>query len=80
VQEHILHIELVNRPGAGDGQGEHDVDHGWLDHWAECLIVIDVGSLGEATKNPASLVAVQGAVGIELVVENLLAGVDVGAN
>jgi hypothetical protein len=36
--------------------------------------------LGEAAKNPASLVLFQGAVGIELVLENPLAGDDIGAN
>jgi hypothetical protein len=25
MQEHILQIKLMNRPGAGDGQGEHGV-------------------------------------------------------
>jgi hypothetical protein len=80
MQERILHIELVNRPGAGDSQGEHGADRGQLDHRAEGLIVVDTGTLGEATKNPANLVPVQGAVGIEHVHENLLAGDDVGAN
>jgi hypothetical protein len=61
-QERILHIELVNRSGAGNGQGEHGADHGRLDHQAEGLIVVDVGSLGEAVKNPTSFVPVQGAV------------------
>jgi hypothetical protein len=43
-------------------------------------IVVDVVSLVEATKNPASLVSFQGAVEIKLVLENPLAGDDVGAN
>jgi hypothetical protein len=80
VQERILHIKLMNRPGAGDSQGEDSADRGRLDHRAEGLIVVDIGSLGEATKNPASLVPFQGAVRIELVLENPLAGDDVGAN
>jgi hypothetical protein len=80
MQKHILHIKLMNRPGAGDGQGEHGADHDQLDHWAKGLNVVDVGSLGEAAKNPVSLVPVQGAVGVELVLENPLAGDDVGAN
>jgi hypothetical protein len=50
VYEHILHIELVNRLGAGDGQGEHGADRSRLDHRVEGLIVVDVGSLGEAVK------------------------------
>jgi hypothetical protein len=56
VQERILHIKLMNRLGAGDDQGEHDLDRGWLDHRAEGHILVDVGSLGEAMKDPMSLV------------------------
>jgi hypothetical protein len=80
MQEHILHIKLMNRPGVRDNQGEHGVDRGRLDHQVEGLIVVDVGSLGEVMKNPASLVPVQGAIRIKLVLENPLAGDDVGAN
>jgi hypothetical protein len=32
MQEHIIHIKLMNHPGARDSQGEHGVDHGRLDH------------------------------------------------
>jgi hypothetical protein len=70
----------MNRPGAGDGQGEDGADRGRLDHRAEGLIVVNAGSLGEAVKNPASLVPFQGAVGIKLVLKNSLTGDDVGAN
>jgi hypothetical protein len=80
VQECILDIKLMNRPGARDGQGEHGADRGRLDHWAEGLIVVDARSLGEAAKNPASLVSFQRAIRIKLVLENPLVGDDVGAN
>jgi hypothetical protein len=80
MQERILHSELVNRPGVGDGQGEHGADHGWLDHRAKGLIIVDARSLGEAVKNPVSHVPVQGDIEIELVHENPLAGDDIGAN
>jgi hypothetical protein len=74
----------MKRPGARDGQGEHGADYGHLDHRAKGLIIVDAGSLdlllGEAVKNPASLVPFQGAIGIELVLENPVAGDDVGAN
>jgi hypothetical protein len=80
MQERILHIELVNRLGAGDSQGEQGMDRGGLDHWAKGLIVVDARSLGEAAKNTASLVPVQGAIRIELVLENPLVGDVVGAN
>jgi hypothetical protein len=56
------------------------VDRDRLDHQAEGLIVINAGSLDEATKNPASIVPVHGAIRIELVLHNPLAGDDVGAN
>jgi hypothetical protein len=77
VQEHIHQIKLMNQPGAEDGQGEHNVECGRLDHWAEGLIVVDAGSLGEATKDPVSLVSFQGAVEVELVHENPFAGNDI---
>jgi hypothetical protein len=80
VQECILHIKLMNWLGAGDGQGEHGVDRGRLDHRAEGLIIVDAGSLGEATKDSVSLVPFQRAVGVELVLENQFVGDDVGAN
>jgi hypothetical protein len=80
MQEHILHIKLMNRPGAGDGQGEHGADHGRLDHRTEGIIVVDVGSLGEVVKDPVSLVPFQRAIGVKLVLENPFASDDVGAN
>jgi hypothetical protein len=77
---HILHIELMNRLGARDGRGEHGADRGRLDHRAEGLIIVEAESLGEAAKNPVSLLPFHGAVKIELVLENLLVGDDIGAN
>jgi hypothetical protein len=80
MQEHILHIKLMNRPGAGDDRGEHGANYGRLDHRAKGLIVVDTVSLGEAVRNPVSLVPFQGATGIKLVLKNALAGDDIGAN
>jgi hypothetical protein len=56
LQERILHIKLMNRLGAGDGQGQHGPDCGRLDRRTEGLIIVDARSLGEAAKDPASLV------------------------
>jgi hypothetical protein len=80
VQQHILHIKLINRPAAGDGQGEHGVDHDQLDHSAEGLIIVDTGLLGEAAKDLVNLVLFQRVIGAELVHENLFVGEDIGAN
>jgi hypothetical protein len=80
MQERVLHIKLMNFPGAGDGEGEHGVDRGRLDHRAEGLIVVNAGSLGEATMDSANLVPLQRAVRVELVLKNSFTGDDVGAN
>jgi hypothetical protein len=80
MQEHILHIKLMNQPGARDDQGEHGVDRDQLDHRAEGLIVVDARSLGEAVKYPASLVPLQGTIRVELVFENPFSSGNIGAN
>jgi hypothetical protein len=64
----------------GDDLGEHGADYGWLDHWAEGLIVVGTGSLGEAVKDPLSLVPFQRVIRVELMLENPFAGDNVGAN
>jgi hypothetical protein len=80
MQERFLHIKLMNRLGARDGQGKHSANHGRLDHHAKCLIIVDVRSLSEAAKDPVRLVSFQRAIGVELVIENPFASDDVGAN
>jgi hypothetical protein len=56
MQEHILHIKLVDRPGTGNNQGKHRADGGRLDHRVEDLIIVDVVPLGEAVNDPTNLV------------------------
>jgi hypothetical protein len=56
------------------------VDGGRLDNRVESLIVLDVGALGEAVKDPPSLVPFQGAIGVELVLEDPFVDDDIGAN
>jgi hypothetical protein len=56
------------------------VNVGRLDNRAESLIVVDARWLGEAEKNSTSLVPFQGAVGVELVLEDPFASDDIGAN
>jgi hypothetical protein len=56
------------------------VDYDQLDHQAEGLIVVDAGSLGEAMKDPVSLVPFQRAIRVELMLENPFTGDAVGAN
>jgi hypothetical protein len=70
----------MNRPEARDGLGEHCADGGRLNHQAEGLIVVDIGLLGEAAKNPASLVPFQDAIGVKLVLEDPFVGDNIGVN
>jgi hypothetical protein len=56
------------------------VDCDRLDHRTEGLIVIDARSLGEAAKDPVSLVPFQRVVRVELVLENPFVDDGVGAN
>ena len=77
VEESVLHIKLMNRPGAGGGDAEDDTNGRGLDDGAEGLVVVDAMLLGVATNNPTCLVTGERAIGVELVLEDPLAGNDV---
>jgi hypothetical protein len=62
VEEGILDVELMDRPVLREGEGEDDSNGDKLDEGAEGLIAAHSGTLGEAPKDPTSLVAVKGAV------------------
>jgi hypothetical protein len=78
IEEGILHVELMNRPGVGDGNAEDGLNHCQFDNQTEHFIIVDVGLLGVATGDPTSLVARQGAVRVELVLEDPLVEDEVG--
>jgi hypothetical protein len=69
MKEGILDIKLVNGLVPGEGEGEDNTDGGELDDGAEGLIVVHAGAMSEAPKDPASLVAVQGADRSQFVME-----------
>jgi hypothetical protein len=79
MEEGIFHIELLNGPVMGDSSGEHRVNSGRLNNWAESLIVVDSRALSETSKDPTGLVAIKGPVSMELVCEDPLASDNVGA-
>jgi hypothetical protein len=78
IEEGILDIELMDRPVSGEDEGEDGVNGGKLDHGVEGLIVVYSGVLGEASKDPTGLVAVEGAIRSQLVAKEPLAGDHVG--
>ena len=75
----ILHIELVNRPGARQCQSEDNPDGSWFDNRTESLIIINARSLSETAKHPPCFIAVKRAIRLELMTKNPLAGDKVDA-
>jgi hypothetical protein len=67
MKEGVLDVELMDRPVLREGEGEHGADGGELDDGAEGLVVVHSRALGEAPKNPAGLVSVEGAIRSQLV-------------
>jgi hypothetical protein len=57
---------------------KNSTDCGWLDDWAEGFGKINTRSLMKATYNPTGLVAVESAIGVELVTKYPLPGDDIG--
>ena len=54
-------------------------DSGGLDDWTEVLCKVHTRALSEASNHPTRLVALQSPVGVELVLEDPLAGDDIGS-
>jgi hypothetical protein len=79
VEEGVLHVQLMDRPGTGDGDAENNPDGGRFDDRTERLVVVDAVSLRKPSNDPPGLMACQGAVSMALVLEDPLAGDDVGA-
>jgi hypothetical protein len=78
VEEGVLDVELESLPFKGERDGEDDVDRGRFDNWTEHLVEVNAVLLREATKHPACFVAVERAIGLQLVVKDPLARDDVG--
>jgi hypothetical protein len=55
VEEGILHIEVLNRPGVRCGESEHRADGGRFLNRAESLIVVHPRALSEAPENLMTL-------------------------
>ncbi len=79
IEEGIIDVELVHRPITGDGEGQDSADGGRFHDRAKSFIEVDAVLLGKTAEDPASLVAIKGAIGFELVMIYPFAGDDVGA-
>jgi hypothetical protein len=79
MEEGILDVELMDPPVPGEDEGEDGTNGGELDDGAKGLVVVHAGALGEASKDPTGLIAVEGASRCQFVAEKPLAGDHVGA-
>jgi hypothetical protein len=59
-------------------QGQHGAHGGWFDNRTEGLIEVNTWALCKTAENPARLVSLKGTVSLKLVLENPLAGDDMG--
>ena len=74
MQKGVLDVELMSLPIKRERDGEDDTHGGWFDKRAECLVEVDTWLLRETSKHPMSFIAIEGAIGLELVAKNPLAG------
>ena len=70
VEEGVLDVQLVDRPAAGDGEGEDGADGRRFHDGTEGFPVVHAFLLSESSKDPARLVPCEGTVGVELVPED----------
>jgi hypothetical protein len=78
MEEGILDVELASLPFKGESDGEDDADRGRFDNRTERLIEVNALLLRETAKHPACFVAVEGAIGLQLVAKDPLVRDNVG--
>jgi hypothetical protein len=78
VEEGVLDVELASLPFKGDHNEEDDADRGRFDNRTERLVEVNALLLREIMKHPACFVAVERAIGLQLVAKDPLARDDVG--
>jgi hypothetical protein len=76
MEEGVLDVELASIPFKGECDGEDNADRGQFDNRTECLIEVNVLLLRETVKHPTYFVAVERAIGLQLVAKD--AGDEVG--
>jgi hypothetical protein len=79
MKKRILDIQLMNGPRTRESQGEHNTDSGGFDDGAEGLLIINAGTLSEASENPSGLVTIKRAISEKFVTINPFTGNNVHA-
>jgi len=70
MKKSVLHIKLMYRPIPRVGQSDNRADSCRFDNGTEGFIIVDTWPLCKASKNPASLVSVQGTISMKFVFED----------
>jgi len=78
VKKGVLHVQLMYLPGARSGDAEDDADGSRFNNRTECLVVVDVVLLRKTTNDPPGFMASERAISTIFVLEDPLAGDDVG--
>ena len=78
VKKSVLHVQPMYRPGARSGNAEDDANGSRFDNRTERLVVVDVVLLRKTTNDPPGFMASERAISTIFVLEDPLAGDDVG--
>ena len=78
VEKGVRDVHLVHRPPARHRELEDGANRPWFDNRGEGVGEVDAGALTKAANHPAGLMTVKCAVRMELVLEDPLAGDDIG--
>jgi len=70
MEEGVLHVELMHWPVTSSSKVQHGANGCWLDNRREGLVEVEAGALREVTDNPTRFATLQGAIGMEFVLEN----------
>jgi hypothetical protein len=69
VEEHIVDIQLMNRPVLVKSQAKDGADGGRLHNRVESLVEIDARAPSKSAKDQTRFVALKGTIGVKLVFE-----------
>jgi hypothetical protein len=78
MEKGVFDVELVDKPPPCRREVQYSPDGGRLHHRGERLVEVDARSLREPADNPPSFPAVEAAIRLQFVLEQPLAGDDVG--
>jgi hypothetical protein len=74
MKERVGHVQLMGRPVLGGNQCEDSTDGGRLDDWGKSFPKVVSRALVITSHDPPSFVTLESTIGVELLLEDPLAG------